>query len=335
MSSSPRGSLLRIAHTPGFKRQSNFTTAIPQAQLTAVFQATSRNHIQVQENADPILDCSGQFKIGEEIISRIGRLTIEADADANTLGGLLAMCLGVAAAPTGEGPYTHALSLLDRATFQGPVGTFIVGYEGVANSGLIFKAAVLDTLKVLISGNKRAKVTADFLGFGDRPAAAGYNFPACTDITPIKLRDGLFTIGGASKLSLLRELEFTFSNGILANDDPFTLASIDPTRLERSDLRTMSLRYKIEGYEGDANHQLLNTSQAVQVRFGTATNGVLIDIPVGRIKEETAVQSFEGEAGRSCLNMIVDPWAVSGNASTPLTVQAINGNSVQYLQAAA
>lgn len=330
----PRGSQLRLAYHPAFARQTDLSTQIPNNQLTAVFQATSRNHIGVQENADPILDCSQQFKIGEEVISRIGRLTIEADADANVLGGLMALVLGVSAAPTGTGPFTHNLSMMDTATFQGPAGTFIVGFEGVANSGLLFKGAVLDTLKVLVSGNKRAKVTADFIGFGDRPPQAGFVFPVCTDIVPIKLRDGLFTIGGASKLNLLKELEFTFSNGILANEDPFTLASIDPQRLERADLRTMSLRFKLEGYEGDANHQLLNTTPAVQVRFGTATNGVLIDIPVGKIKEDQSVQGFEGEASRAVLNMLVDPWKVSGNAATPLTVQAINGNDTQYLLAA-
>jgi hypothetical protein len=93
------------------------------------------------------------------------------------------------------------------------------------------------------------------------------------------------------------------------------------------------LRIGVEGRIGDALHTLAKNRSDVpsSLRIGSTTSGVTYSIPHGLLKPDSPVQTFDGEAGRSVLQLRHEAMKVPGDATTPITAALVNALSGQFL----
>lgn len=310
MAIAPRGSQLRIAYDPSFTPQANVDTANNVSTLTAVLQVTARNHVDSAETVDEVFDCSGQFKIEENILTRIGRLTVEFDASPTLILGFLGACMGNSSG--------NNLVMLDEASFQPPYLTLAVGFVGaIADPGVLFKSVVVNSFKITSASRERVKCSMELVGSGDL-GAASITWPDCTETLPVYGFDGALTINSADRMvkngaigTNTTSIELDYSNNLLSNTDPFQLADDDITRLERADRRTHMLNWKVEGYVGDATYTAAKTNPRTKWpviwRIGPLNNCVTLTATSAILTAEQKAQTFEGEANRATLNLKLEP----------------------------
>src|SRR6185369_3798376 len=191
-------------------------------------------------------------------------------------------------------------TLLGPTAFQPPPNTLIYGFDGGAVTPLKLKDMVLHSLRA--TGRVGARITAqvEFRGNGNIGSATSYTFPDCDAITPVYLKDGAFTLNSVNRYADLREFEFSFSNELISEDDPFTLASIDITRMERSDERDYGLTMKLLGEPNDTTHQAAMTKSKwpFSLRIGTSSDNITIAAASAIIKQN-GTPTYDGRALRS------------------------------------
>lgn len=340
---SPRGSQLRIAYSPTWKKQSAFGTPLANGDLTAVFQARTPGGIQITRSEDIISDCTGQYTISRQELTRVAKLSIELDADAGVLGGITAMGFGVAGSPSGGGPYTNPISMLGPTVFDLPVTTLIYGFNDGDDPGVKLQDVAVNSFEVVAAVGERTIVRVEFVFNANLIAAAGFSYPACTDVTPLRMVNGDFTYNSLGRLLSTppnqnsRQISFRYDNGMLIRDDPFTIDDPDITRLERADKRTYSFSWKVGGRELDTLHtQALasrssNTKYPLSFRVGSTTSGVTYTAPETLLLDDEAFITFEGEGNRAVCNYTIEPTRNSSDSSTPLTASAVTSQSGGYL----
>lgn len=311
--STPRRGQVRIAYSSSFATQSDFTTALANNALDAVFNLTDEApRFEIVTKDDQIKDCTGQYVIDEIVLARACKLSFSIEVGIAQLWGLIKWAFGVVA--------DDEATMLGPTSFQPPVTTFIYGHDGGAVSPLKLKSMVLNTLRITGRVGTRLTASVEFIGSGNIAAAGGgYSFPDCDAITPVYLKDGTFTLNSVSRYADLRSFDFSYSNQLIDDDDPFTLASIDITRLERDDVREYGLTMVLLGEPNDTTHQgALNKSKwPFSLRIGAADDCVTIDAASAIIKQASP-PGYDGRANRSVLNLLAAPIRVVENADTPL-----------------
>ncbi len=322
MAIAPRGSQFRIAYDPLFTPQSAIGTPNATATLTAVLQVTTRNHIALEQKFDDVYDCSGQFKVTRNQLSRLARLQVEFDASPLLVKGFLGACMGK---PTGT--LKINMGMLPIAEFQPPYLTFVVGFDEGTDTGVLFHSVVVNSFKIMSKSRERIHCSMELIGSGNLTATSGFSYPACSTVVPIYPADGALTINGVNALQAndaagtsTVEFNLDYSNNLLVSDDPWQLAQIDPTRIERADRRTIMFDWKVEGQELDATHAAAIASPSNQWpviwRIGTTLNNVLLTATKCILSGEGNVQGFEGEAARAVLNLKLEP--ILDGATLPL-----------------
>lgn len=317
MAIAPRGSQLKLFYDPAFTAQSAIGTANNVNTLTAVLQTTVRRHIETIQTTDPVYQCDGQQKISEAILSRLARLTVEFDCAIGVLKGFLRNAFGA-----GSGT---DLTMLAFNAFQQPALTLALAFDNSADVGVVLHSAVVNRIKIIAKARERLKVEMELIGSGALPAATGLAIAACAEVVPIYSNAGALTINSVDRMqansatanTATEEISLEYSNNLLINDDPFQLQSIDPTRLERADRRTIMYNWKVEGIFGDAMEAASRTNPRtiypVVWRIGGAsTAGITLTSTQNILSQASQVQSFEGEAGRACLNLLLEPTPDSG-----------------------
>ena len=319
MAIAPRGSQLRLCYDPAFTPQSAVNVPNNVNTLTAVLQVTAKNHIQPTQTVDEVFSCDGQFKISEAITSRLGRLTVEFDCTVAIMKGFLRNAMGA-----GSG---LNLTMLTTYQFQQPYLTIAVGFADspIVDVGVLFHSVCVNSIKITQRSRDRVRVVMELVGSGDLVPATGLAWPACSEVAPIYGYDCALTINSVDRMqqnaaaagTATREFELEYSNNLLTSDDPWQLADIDITRLERADRRTIMFNWKVEGYELDATHTAALTNPRtlwpVIWRVGSGASNITLTAAEAILTSEAQAQSFDGEAGRALLNLKLEPTPASGN----------------------
>lgn len=340
-----RQSDLYIAYSPTWKKQTNIATARSLSDLTKVRPARPlRNeHVRTEKNVRDVFDCSGQFLRKRKVLNQLGRLNIEVDAVPDDLTGAFAAALGVTTAPTGSGPFTHAIAMLGKTAYQLPFFTFLVGFADGTDDGMIFQSAVLNRLLISGAGLDDLTVREEWVGYAPVANPDPFTWPACNDTDPLNIYDGALSIAGEDRFSgadsnhTTRSFEFEINNNIITDDDAFPTAVLNPKRLERAPQRTFALRWKVEGEEGDTVHGQMTAGAGTDVPFslrvGATTNGVTVTCPHSLLTiDGNAEQTFEGSANRAALNAVLLPLMNAG--VLPFSVTAVIAGGTQLLLSA-
>jgi hypothetical protein len=316
MAIAPRGSQLKIFYDPTFAAQSAINVANNVNTLTAVLQTTVKRHIEILQTVDDVYSCDGQFKISTAVLTQLARLTVEFDCTIGVLKGFARNAFG---AGTGVD-----LTMLGVNAFQQPFLTFGLGFDN-GEVGVVFHSAVVNSIKIVARAKERLKVTVELIGSGALPAATGMAFAACSEVVPLYSNAGALTINSVDRMqansatanTATEEFTLNYSNNLLITDDPFQLASILPSRIERADRRAIMYDWKVEGAVGDAmevaSRSNPRTLYPVVWRVGgAAAAGIVFTSTQNILTADSAVQGFEGEAGRAVLNLHLEPTPDAG-----------------------
>jgi hypothetical protein len=312
---SPRRSQLRVAYSSSFATQSDFGIAnwLANGGITALFNLIpgSEPKLEFVDKGDEIFTCTGQDILDELLLARSIRLSLDLEIDVATLAGLAGWGFGTVSGSD--------RLMLTETEFQPPPTTFILGHDDADGTALKLGDMVLDDLAATSEVYGLVRCTVSFRGHGAPTDATGYTFPTCTDADPVRLSDGDFLLDGNSLITDLRKIEFRFSNKLLFNDDPFTAADIDITRMERADQRETLFTFTIYGQPGDANHAaaLAKTHMPVSWQIGDGTPGISI-AAADAILKQAGGPAHDGEAARSVLELSARPVKISGDADTPV-----------------
>lgn len=326
-----RASSATIAFSPEGKRQPDFATAMQLTNLTASLPDTAKNLYRYEQTREEILDCSAEELFTRITTGQIGSLTLEFDAAPETLAVLLAYALGVAAAPSGSGPYTHQITELPVGAYQPPPFSLVHGFRGGATP-LLLRGCVINS--ITIRGQARQRVTGSAeIRFAEATPASGFVLPPCVNFVPLRMSDCDLLRGATSLAAGLRSFEFSYSNELLTRDHPFTAAAAIPTRLERADRRTRRLTFAVLGDDSDAlfADALSGVADDFTLQLGPASNRVTIQIPNGLLDLDGGGLQKDGEANETVIRALVTP-AVNAT-TTPVEITAINNQSTAYLQA--
>ncbi|MGA9773931.1 MAG: hypothetical protein WBV94_33175 [Blastocatellia bacterium] len=68
--STPRKGQVRVAYASDFATQSDFTTALANADIDAVFNLTGDVQFEIVTQEDQIKDCTGQYIIDEVVLNQ-------------------------------------------------------------------------------------------------------------------------------------------------------------------------------------------------------------------------------------------------------------------------
>lgn len=317
---SPRRSQLRVAYSGTFATQTDFGVAnwLANGAITALFNiaAGSDPRLEFVDKSDEIFTCTGQDILDELLLARSIRLSFDVEIDVATLAGFLGWFFGTVSGSD--------RLMLTETEFQPPPTTFILGHDDAEGTALKLGDMVGDEITLTGEVNGRVRCSLSFRGHGGPTDATGYVFPACTDADPVRLSDGDFTLDGNSLIDDLRKIEFRYSNKLLFDEDPFTAADIDITRMERADQRETLFTFTLYGQPGDAMHQdaLAKTHMPISWQIGDGTPGVLIAAADSILKQGDG-PGHDGEAARSVLGLQARPVKISGDSDTPVkaTVQ--------------
>lgn len=321
MSTSPRRSQLRLAYSSAFATQADFGVVnwLADGALDALFNLVpgSEPRLEYTDKSDEIFDCTGQNILDEIVLAKSIRLTLEIEIDVQTLAGLLGWTFGTVSGAD--------ILMLGETEFQPPPTTFILGHDDAAGTALKLGDMTAEEITVTGEVAGRIRCTISFRGNGSPTSATGFVFPACDDYEPIRLSDGDFLLDGDSRIDDIRRIEFRYSNRLLSEEDPFTAASTDITRMERGDQREILYTFTIFGQPGDALDQSARDKEKVPVtwQIGADDDGVSI-IAASAILKQGDGPGHDGEARRSVLGLQARPRKVSGDANTPVMATVLS-----------
>ncbi|MET0646975.1 MAG: phage tail tube protein [Pyrinomonadaceae bacterium] len=304
------------AYSPVFAAQAAIGEALDPVVLTArlPLARTARPLPTRRVTRDETRDCTGRFLVGRRLTSRLALWSLTfPDVSARFAAGLYAMAYGAAGAVTGgSAPYTSPITRL--ASDQLPATSFVVGAEDSDEPAELYRDMVLNSLELRGEVRQKLSLTAGFIGATEVEILEDYEVPACGS-TPVALypQDCLLTLGGTDYTDNLRSLAHTYSNNVYSNDDPFVWDSVDPARLERG-LEVSQFQF---GVYGTKAHPLYAQAKAENVlalslRLGSANEGTTIASPGAQLTLGDTPIGYAGEASRSVVNLIADPFSVGG-----------------------
>jgi hypothetical protein len=331
---------VRVAFSPTYKKQTSQGTALANGELTASFTANLIRYERV-----PVYkvfrDCTNLFLRRRQPQSRYYRITLEFDASAHMVGGFLAGAMGIAAAPTGVDPKTHALTMLSPAVRELSYHTLILGHEDGSGEAWKYKDVAYGRVRFEAAAGTDTswRGTVDMVASGARTSVTGWTWPACIDEAPAVLYDGAFVVNGVDYIDQTKSLFCEYDNAVLVNDAPFVGGSLDAQRwLYGGAARGYLLGGAVIATDrpGDTLAALLYANSDVgtevadtSVRIGSATNGVTLLMPLADATASDAGQDYYGEATEGVLNVAMLAKKVAGDAESPMSATAVIPNAQQ------
>lgn len=314
------------------KRQPNFATAMQPADITFLFPDTAKTFYKFDQTREDVLDCSGQELYTRLLTGEIGNIDISFDVTPKIAGLLAAYAMGVAAAPTGTNPYTHAITELPLDSYQPPAFSAVFGFRGSGVDPLLLRGAVINNFSM--TGKARAKITGQAnIKFAEAVVATGFVFPVCVNEMPLRFSDTGVTVDGADQASILRSWDFSYDNKLLVDDHAYTSASTKPSRLERDDRRDRKINYAILGDDSDAAFAAFKAGDQAPVilRLGNSPNSVTFTAPNAELELDGGGLAKDGAAGETNIKVVGTPM-MSG-ANMPLSAAIVNAQATAFLVA--
>jgi hypothetical protein len=235
----------------------------------------------------------------------------------------------VVAAGTAGANKLHAIS---RSTSdQPPQTSLIYGFEGDSDNPQKIKNVVVN--EIAVSGTARGRVLVELDLIATWPFSAGvYSIPDCINFSPITTKDVRLLINSSYYVDALREFRFVYSNNIITGDDAFPFDDIDAIRLEKGD-RTSMFNFTIFGSKGDTLYTLAETEpeEDISLHIGRPGDRVSIYAPSAKLKLEDTDTTFIGDANRSAISYMAEPFLDEGLSGTPDYIEANLDQTVQYL----
>jgi len=324
-----------VAYNPNGKKQAAIGTAMPATSLTAALSAISKEWPEVVETTQDIMNCTAEDIRDRKVTARYGRIRIEINASIRDLAIFLAYHMGSVLAPVAAALlWMHQILRIPFGIYQPPMFSLIFGFAESDATPALVRDCVVDDIEISIGAKRKVTFTINLKFNGDiQDAPEDYVLPACDDQPVIYGTDCAFTVGGVDLSAIAKEVTFTSSNGILVDDDPFTLNSIDVKRLERANVRTAMIAASLEGQAGDANwvNMVARNKLATSIRIGPAAGEkVVINAPYAEISRNGSGKGYDGQAGRSMLRMNAEPFT-NGTAASPISAQATTSQEAAYL----
>lgn len=324
-----RGSQSLLAIPGTGKRQPDFDTAMLPADINFLFPDTAKTFYKFDQQWEDVLDCSQQELFARLKTGEIGDIAISFDATPKIVALLAAYGLGVAAAPSGTNPYTHALTELPLDSYQPPVFSAIFGFRGGADP-LLLSGAVLNSFS--LSGKARQKVTGQAnIKFAKAEVLTPYSFPACVNQVALRFNDTKLTADGVDLAALLRSWDFSYDNKVLTDDHAYTNASTSPTRLERADRRERKINYAILGDNSDAAYLAAEAGDQAPLvlSLGTTPNAVTFTAPNAELELDGGGLAKDGAVGET--NIKIAGMPMMNGVAMPLSASVINAQSTAFL----
>lgn len=186
-----------------------------------------------------------------------------------------------------------------------------------------------------IRGDVRQKLSlqASFIGNANPTLIEDYVAPACST-PPVALypQDCLLTINGVDYTDNLcsRAFLYRYNNNIYSNDDPFPFDAVDPVRLERG-IEDSQFQLSVYGTKSHALYALAEAEavEAMSLRLGSSTEGATIGVPGAQLTLGDPPITYAGEASRSAINLIADPFSVGG--ALPDSVTYVGAQATRFL----
>lgn len=322
-----------VAYSPVWAAQGEIGTALDTDLLTARLPLArdARPLPTRRVTRDETRDCTGRYLVGRRITSRLALWTLQfPDVTARLTAGLYAMAYGAAGAVTGSSaPYTEPITRL--ASDKLPATTFVVGAEDSDEPFEVYRDMVLNSLELRAEVRQKLSLTANFIGSADVETLEEFDVPTCGPV-PVALypQDRLLTIGGTNYTDNLRSLSHTYNNNVYSNDDPFVWDGIDVARLERG-LETAQFQFALYGTKAHPLYAqaLAENILALSLRLGTNTEGATLSSPGAQVTLGDTPVGYAGEASRSVINLVADPFSVSG--AIPDSVTYVGGQNGRLL----
>lgn len=229
----------------------------------------------------------------------------------------------------------HAITRLGSGSYTLPLMTLYIGFRGSSEQPVIFKNVVVNSFRV--RGASREKVTAqiELIGSGEIEQAVGFTMPNCQDILPIRFGDCSLSVAGTDYIAndIAREFEYYFQNDV---NPKFDGQGIYSTRHERADKRPNQYNIFVLGEPGDSIDDLmqLRASFPVILQLGPDGRHIKCTSPQTLIKRAPSPVRFGGDPAESELAMIGRPRKVSGDATTPTTINAVIAATATLLTSA-
>jgi len=327
-----------ITYSPTGKRQSAIGTGLTGADLTEAvpIQLADRKHFRIDKTTEEIYSCSGEDLIDLLLTGRIGQLPIAFDLTPRVATVFIAYALGVAAPPSGAGPYTHLISR--NPGYQNPMFSLGFGYNGKDGSQrtVLLKDCVVSNFRISSSARQKVRFECLIHFNANVQVIADYVIPDCSPQSVIRFGDCDLAVNGTSLAAVLREFTMTYDNRTLVNDHPFTSAGVDITRLERHSIRQSQINYAALGDETSSLYTDADTyaKRSHVLTLGPAGNRIVLNVPEAIMDLDGDGIDYRGEASETNVVVIARPRLVAGNAASPLQFTATNAQSVAYLIAA-
>jgi len=317
---SNRRTQLRVAYAPGFTRQSGFGAPLSPSALTAVLTTREggQSHIDPVFKTEDLNDCTTQYLMDYIVLHRYATLTLDLEVDAQVLGDLYGMALGTVSG--------SVATMLGPTEYVLPATTLIVGFADGDDPGIVLSDAVVKSIEISGRVEQKLQVKVVFCGRGDMLDAAGFVFPDCETITPLRFDNNtLFQVNSLEYKDDTRAFSLSFDNNVPLSDFPFSLGSVDISRaLERGDKRPLTLNWTVTGREndslGDAAITVPPTHYDFMIRIGSGLNGVVLEAADAILRPQSNLQGFDGEVSLAVLNLMLTPTRIPGDSSTPLQV---------------
>jgi hypothetical protein len=330
-----RASTARIVFSPAGKRQPDFDTAMQTADLTKVLPDTAKTFYKKEQTREEQLDCSTEEIYTKILLGEIGDISIAFDVTRRLVSALLAYLYGVAAAPTGTNPYTHQLDELPVGSYQPSPFSLIFGFAGVADP-LLLRGCTMNSLG--LSGRARQKLTGQSnIKFAEATVAAGFTFPSCLNEPALRFGDSRVLKGATDFMDAktLRSWDYNFSNNLITGAHAFTDEGTAPTRLERADRRTRSLKYSVLGDNKDALYTAAEagSEDSFTLQLGAGNDKVTVGAPQAIHELDGGGLQKDGEANETLITVVATPEIVAGNSHSPTNVVVVNDQSSAYLVA--
>jgi hypothetical protein len=228
---------------------------------------------------------------------------------------------------------THGITRLSGVAL--PLMTLYIGFRGSDKQPVIFKNVVVNSFRVRSTSRTRVTCAVELIGSGDLQDATGFTMPDCQDLLPIRFGDCKMTIAGTDYIGeeLGREFEYYFQNDVAPKFDG---SGVDSTRHERADRRPSQFSFWILGEPGDSLDTLAKSRSSFPVSLQLGPDGryVKCTAPQALVKRAPDPIRFGGDPPESELAIIGRPRKVSGDATTPSTIEAVIAQSATLLTVA-
>lgn len=330
----------RVAFSSSYKRQTSQGTALLNADMDASFTA---NLIRCERvlAVKALRDCSNLYLRRRQLLSHYYRITLEFDLSPHQGAGFLAGAMGIAAAPTGTDPKTHAITMLPPSSRELPYHTLIIGHDDGTGEGWKYKDIAYARVRAEAAAGTDPiwHGTVDMYASASRTSVTAFTWPTCIDEAAAALYDGAFTINGTDYIGSTKSIFCEYNNAVFVNDAPFVAGSVDVKRwLYGNENRTYVLGGEVLATDrpGDtfsallyANNDIGTEVASTSMRIGTSSNGLTISVPLADATAEDAGQGYYGEAGEATMTTLIVAKKVAGNAASPMSATAVIPNATQ------